>query len=160
MLRVFDASSAIYAWDNYPIAQFPLVWKWLHIEIQAQHLHISEVALDEVRNISTECAEWLDHAQVNVLPVTNEILISANRFKKLLNIFGDVYGAGVGENDLLIIATASQNGFELISDENSQPTLPKVKANYKIPAVCAIPQVAVSCHSFLNYLKRSAQVFI
>ena len=158
-MRAIDTSSVVYAWDNYPIGQFPSVWEWLEDEIRAMRLHISEVALDEVRNVAPDCALWLGTAGVNVLPVTGVAATNANSIKHLLGISGEAYRRGVGENDLFIIAIARQQGFELISDESVQPMLPAVKANYQIPAVCALPQVAVTCYSFLAYMKRSGQVF-
>lgn len=43
-MLVFDASSALYAWDNYPIEQFPPLWAWLALRIAKGQLTISAVA--------------------------------------------------------------------------------------------------------------------
>ena len=37
-MRVFDASSMIYAWDNYPIGQFPGMWEWMGSQIEAKQV--------------------------------------------------------------------------------------------------------------------------
>jgi predicted nucleic acid-binding protein len=158
-LQAFDASSIVYAWDNYPIQQFPPLWDWIEGEIGAGRLHMPFVALEEVRNVAPDCAVWLTNAGVNVLPIGNAVTTDANRIKRLLGITGDQYGSGVGENDLLIIATARHHGFELVSNEREQPNLPPIKANYKIPAVCVMATVTVHCCSFLAYMKRSGRVF-
>ena len=47
-MRVFDASSMIYAWDNYPVQQFPGLWEWMADQISTEELQISAVAFDEV----------------------------------------------------------------------------------------------------------------
>lgn len=36
MPSLMDASSAIYAWDNYPIALFPDLWEWLRNKLKAK----------------------------------------------------------------------------------------------------------------------------
>jgi len=71
----------------------------------------------------------------------------------------DNYRKGVGENDILIIATARAHGAELVSDEGTQTKLPDVMANMKIPAVCDMAAVSVPCISFVKYIKRSDVIF-
>ena len=73
---------------------------------------------------------------------------------------GDAYHAdGVGENDLLIIASARIGGATLVSDEKKQPILPTDRRRFKIPAVCAQLNSQVPCESFLEYIKSSGQSF-
>lgn len=47
-MRVFDASSMIYAWDNYPLQQFPGLWEWMEDQIRQRKLAMPSVALAEV----------------------------------------------------------------------------------------------------------------
>jgi predicted nucleic acid-binding protein len=158
-MRVFDASSMIYAWDNYPVQQFPGLWKWMAGQIGAGELAMPSVALEEVAHKAPECAEWLKACDIEVLEINNAILQDAMRIKNLLGIVGDKYGGGVGENDLLIIATASAHQAELVTDEKWQPALPKKLENRKIPAVCGMPAVAVRWLKFIDYIKLSGAVF-
>lgn len=156
---MFDASSALYAWDNYPIEQFPPLWDWIAGEILAGRLGISQVALKEVTDKSNECGSWLKSNGITVMPITQAILDLALSIKNSLGIVGDNFGSGVGENDLFIIATAKINGAELITNESRQPDPPKSMRNYKIPLVCSFAAVQVDNLSFLAYFKRSQQVF-
>ncbi|MBB3117714.1 DUF4411 family protein [Pseudoduganella violacea] len=157
-MQVFDTSSIIYAWDNYPIEQFPNLWGWLAQELNASRICLSEVVSSEILGVSSECSQWLHSLAISYLPVNDAILQEALRIKALLQI-GAHYQGGVGENDLLVIATAKQHTAELITNEAIQRTLPKLKANYKIPAVCKLPTVAVNCCSFLDFMRRSKVVF-
>ena len=94
------------------------------------------------------------------MAISNAILQDAKRIKDLLGIMGDNYHAkGVGENDLLIIATARLHGAELVSDENRQTNLPQVSSRRKIPAVCVMESVSVVCINFIDYIKASGEVF-
>jgi hypothetical protein len=78
----------------------------------------------------------------------------------MLGIIDDKYHPkGVGENDILIIATARAHGADLVTDEERQSMLPKELSKYKIPAVCAIARVSVPCFGFIEYIKRSKAVF-
>ena len=158
-MLVLDASSTLYAWDNYPPEQFPSLWIWLEQQVTTGELAIAAVALEEVGHKSPECAVWLKARKINVLSVTQVILMDALCIKGLLGIEGEAYGSGVGEKDLIIIATARAHDAEILTDEGRQPSLPKHGRSYKIPAVCALPEVKVRCLSFVEYFKRSQEVF-
>lgn len=156
---MFDASSMIYAWDNYPIEQFPGLWEWIEHQISGGFLTMSSVAFDEITKKTPDCSHWLKLIRLGIYEVDNATLQEALRIKTLLGIVGDQYGAGVGENDLLIIASALVNGTELVSDEKRQNNLPTLLQKYKIPAVCNLPSISVRCINFIEYLKRSKHVF-
>ena len=158
-MRVFDASSMIYAWDNYPVEQFPGLWEWIASQIEAKELVMSSVAFDEVNHKTPECGEWLKENDLVRLEINNAIVQDAKRIKGLLGIANDKYTTGVGENDILIVATARLHGAELVSDEARQPNLPKLPSNRKIPAVCAMPTVSVSCINFIDFIRASGAVF-
>ncbi|EMN1928809.1 DUF4411 family protein [Burkholderia ambifaria] len=159
-MQVFDASSMIYAWDNYPVGQFPGLWAWLATEINEQRLTMPIVAYGEVCAGTPDCGEWLVHANLERLEVTNAIAQDAMRIKALLGIVDDNYHPkGVGENDILIIATARAHGRELISNEGRQNVPPEVNSKRKIPSVCSLRDVAVPCIDFVQYIRRSGAVF-
>lgn len=157
-MRAFDTSSIVYAWDNYPIEQFPKLWEWLGEQCASGEITMSVVALDEVVHVSPECCKWLNDFDIRKLSVTNSIVQMALELKVSLGIENQV-GLGVGENDLFIVATAAINHCGLISNEAVQLKLPLLKSKYKMPAVCAMSNVNVSCVSFLDYLKASNIVF-
>jgi hypothetical protein len=58
-MPVFDASSMIYAWDNYPIKQFPPLWNWIARQIERKILVMPRVAFDEVAGKAPDCGEHL-----------------------------------------------------------------------------------------------------
>ena len=159
MLVTVDASSMIYAWDNYPIEQFPALWEWLCEEIETGNLSVSKVAYEEIKNHYDECADWMDECNIVKHDVTNDILRLSLKIRGELGIEGDRYGGGVGENDILIIATAKSLNTILMSNEKVQTGLPANKKNYKIPAVCRLDVVSIDCIDFLQYLKRSGKIF-
>jgi predicted nucleic acid-binding protein len=158
-MQVFDASSMIYAWDNYPLQQFPGLWDWMSNQINKQFLVMPSVAFDEVAHKAPECGKWLRDNNLELLEINNAIIQDAMRIKNLLGIVGDKYGGGVGENDLFIIATAWTHSAEVVTDEKWQPALPAKLENYKIPAVCDMQEVTVPWINFINYIKRSEAVF-
>ena len=58
-MQVFDASSMIYAWDNYPLQQFPGLWEWMTGQIDEGELKMPSVAMEEVTRKIPECGKWL-----------------------------------------------------------------------------------------------------
>lgn len=159
-MQVFDASSMIHAWDNYPIIQFPGLWEWMATQIEEKMLVVPSVALEEVASKTPECGEWLEENDITPLEISNAIVQEALRIKKLLGIAGDNYNPkGVGENDIFIIATARNHRADLVSNEGAQKTLPDKLAKMKIPAVCAMKEVAVPYINFIEFIKRSGEIF-
>ncbi len=159
-MYMFDASSIIYAWDNYPIENFPPLWEWIESEMRTNEFRISQVAFAEVERKLPECGKWLKDAQINRDKLTNEILQEAQAIKTLLGIADDNYHPkGVGENDLLIIASAKVSGGMLVSEESSQPILPPTTSRYKIPAVCNLAAVNVDSVQFIDLIRGSGEVF-
>jgi predicted nucleic acid-binding protein len=159
-MRVFDASSALHAWDNYPIENLPTLWSWLQSEIAAGRIVIPRVALDEIGHISPECRQWLhDINGFNPIDVDNVIASHALFINGELGVQNDQYGTGVDANDVIIVATAKAHGFGLISNESRQPSLPSNKKKYKIPAVCNLQPVGVVCINFADLIRSSNHVF-
>ena len=128
-------------------------------QIEAKQLVMLSVAFEEVQNKTPDCGDWLKDNNLQQLAVSNAILQDAKRIMGLLGIANDKYTTGVGENDILIISAARLRGAELVSDEARQPILPKISSNRKIPAVCTMPTVSVSCINFIEYIKASGAVF-
>ena len=158
-MQVFDASSIVHAWDNYPPELFPPLWVWLAGEISANRLQMSQVALQEVHDVAPDCHAWLVNSGIAALAVTSAIVHSANGLKSLIGVQGDdFHPKGVDENDLIIIATARSLGCGLVSNE-LQPSTPIDLKKAKIPTICRLPQVSVQCQSFVEYLKHSKVVF-
>jgi len=151
----FDASSMIHAWDNYPISNrhFESLWQWFSDQIDNGQFSISKIAFEEVNHKLPECGEWLKSNQIKVYPLTAVNLIMAQQIKTLLGIVEEGYTKGVGENDLFIISIAKETTTTLISEEGRQNNLPSLKSNYKIQAVCEMPEVGVKCISFIELLK-------
>jgi hypothetical protein len=56
-MQVFDASSMIYAWDNYPVGQFPRLWIWIAREIEQRRLKMPRVACEEVASKTPDCGD-------------------------------------------------------------------------------------------------------
>jgi hypothetical protein len=152
----FDASSIILAWDNYPIENehFESFWNWFADKVETKAFVISEVALREVRDKVPECGRWLKDHHIEVLKRTPSVLIQAQSIKVLLGIEEENYHPkGVGENDLLIIAIAKENHTVLVSEEH-QNNIPPTRLKYKIPTVCALPEVNLSCIHFIDLIRE------
>ena len=159
-MRVLDASSALHAWDNYPIENLPTIWSWLDSEIASERIVIPRVALDEVGHISPECRRWMVSIDgFKPIEVDNAIASHALLVNGEIGVQNDQYGSGVDANDVIIIATAKACSFELVSNESRQPALPINRKKYKIPAVCNLQSIGVTCINFADLIKSSSRVF-
>jgi predicted nucleic acid-binding protein len=154
-----DASAVLDMWEDYPLLQFPNLWAWIAHEIGSGNLGISQIALDEVGNNEPACKTHLQLVGIQGIHVSADIARAAAANKADLNIVGSQYGAGLGENDIFIIATAKVCGATLITHEAIQMRLPANYSNYKIPAVCRLPTVSVPFCRIINYIKQSNKVF-
>ena len=158
-MQTLDASSIIYAWDNYPLSQFPGLWRWLTVQISLAELTIPAVALTEVVAKSPDCVAWLKSGNIQTLQESAKSLVLAAQIQTAIGVVDGRYGAGVKGNDVRIIAIAKIANAELLTDEKTQPGRPKNLLNYKIPAVCDLKIVGVAHVNFLEYIKRSNKVF-
>jgi hypothetical protein len=156
----FDASGIICAWDEYPVENFPPFWDWIERGIKAGTFRMSQVAFEEVGHKYPECADWLTEKGIKRIGLTEEILNEAARIKNLLEIEEEAYGAGVDENDLLIIATAKLESETLLTQEFRQPAVPaRKKKNFRIPAVCELEEVGVAHQNVRELIRSSGEVF-
>ena len=156
----FDASGIIHAWDNYPIGNFPPFWDWIEAEIGNDAFAISEIAFDEVKNKAPECADWLKNKGIRKISLSDDVLVKAAEFKTLLGVVAENYHSdGVGENDLLIVAAAYLENAILLTEERRQNILPVQKRKYKIPAVCALVEIGVSCNNVRELIAASGVIF-
>ncbi len=55
---LMDASSILYAWDNYPKKQFPSVWEWLAEQIGLESIQSIKIMLGEVEHKNKDCFQW------------------------------------------------------------------------------------------------------
>ncbi len=159
-MRIFDASSLIYAWDNYPIIQFPPLWNWLANQITSENIAVTTVNLNEVQDKYPECADWLKENNIRKIEISGQILGIAMEIKTALGIVDDNYHSkGVDENDLLCIAAAKVLGVDVVSNEERQNNLPVIPAKRKIPAVCDLHEASVTCIDFIQFIKSSGEIF-
>ncbi|NQV13978.1 DUF4411 family protein [bacterium] len=155
-----DASAIMHIWDNYPLDNFPPLWDWLSTQIGSGDIAIPKPAYDETTRKYPDCGTWLRSQAITILPLTTDILGFSAEIQALLGITDDQYHPhGVGENDILIIATAKLNDCELMTQEGVQPNLPRNLKKYKIPAVCDLPDVSVTPYNFTQFIKNSGEVF-
>lgn len=159
-MLAFDASSIIHAWDNYPEKQFPPLWKWISDNVENGEFVMAQIAFDEVKNKAPDCAKFLKDANLTQFKINNAIAQEAIRIKARLGITNDQYHPdGVGENDILIIATAKIRNMELVTEEGRQAKQPRENRRLKIPRVCGLPDVGVKSLNFIELIRRSNEVF-
>lgn len=136
-MLAFDASSIIHAWDNYPEKQFPPLWKWISDNIENGEFVMAQVAFEEVKKKSPDCATFLKGADLKQVKMNNAIAQEAVRIKGRLGIQNEEYHPdGVGENDIYIIATAKSKIWNLCRKKADKPSNPARTADSRF-RVCA-----------------------
>ncbi|MBL8823022.1 MAG: DUF4411 family protein [Planctomycetia bacterium] len=156
-MQTVDASSIIHAWDTYPIENFPRLWEWVAEQINDGELDICRVAYDAITRKIPDCDTWLKENGFRCSEITNAIAQEALRIKTILGIRQRYSPKGVDENDLLIIARASVDEIDLVSEERLQHQLPSEMAHWRIPAVCRHVDVGVNCVQFIEIIKQSGR---
>ena len=171
-MYMFDTSSMVYAWDDYPKDQFSCLWDWMGEQIKKRELRMSETVYNELEG---ERYQWIKQCGLKPDPNTDTVARYAAQIESKLgkpkspeqNI------KGVSANDILIIAAVivlNQNKIVyskevvLVSNEGKQFNIPGELYNYKIPLVCAsLPTLCalpkIRCINFAEYLKESKSVF-
>ena len=157
---VFDASSIIHAWDEYPIQQFPRLWEWLAEQVEKQEIIFSILAWGETVHKYPDCAKYLTPYQPVLVTPDDSILTKMKGIQHSLGIFdGKYHEKGVDESDISSIAIAWVKGLSVVTNESLQGNLPANIKKYKIPAVCDMRPVRVKHCSFREYFVQSGQVF-
>ena len=67
MQYMFDASSIIFAWENYPPDNFPPLWNWLAERIQAGEFCMADVACLETGRKLPDCEAWLHTEEIQIV---------------------------------------------------------------------------------------------
>ncbi len=144
-MQAFDTSTIIYAWDNYPPEQFPGLWRWMAKKVESGEFVMLDVAFLEFKKKSLDLKEWLEDHKLRKFEITDATIQNALMIKTLLGTENDKYGVGVGENDILIIASAKEHHIELVTNESLQNKLPKEKRNIRFqPYVICL---RLRCHA-------------
>lgn len=161
MSSLIDASSAIHAWQHYPIEQFPKLWDWLAKQINQKEIQSIKKIMDEIEHKEELCYKWLKDKNTETIETDDEIAQEALSIMKRLNITDTHNNApGVNFNDVLLIAAAKKMEKSVISNEAVQNISPTSKGkNYKIPLVCRTQDPKVNCLSFLEFIKEGGAVF-
>jgi len=155
----FDTASIIHAWDNYPIENFPKLWDWLKSEINSNKIGFPEVVKEEVLKNSTECSKLLKGCPNCFLKVTNAISQEALKYRDMLEIVEDRYGAGVSENDLIIISTARFHGCILVTDEKNSPIFLKRRKTIKFQLFVHWRKSKSCAKASLNFCEKAIRFF-
>ncbi|MFZ4509223.1 MAG: DUF4411 family protein [Fimbriimonas sp.] len=143
----------------YPHAQFKALWTWFEGEVRSGAVTIAEVAFVEVGHKAPDCQALLAQFEINRHGIGQTEVQHALAIKAALGIVNDAYAGGVDESDILIIAVAKVKGLELVTSESRQTILPTLRANYKMPAVCNLPEAQVTSLRLIEYIRQSQQVF-
>lgn len=150
-----DANVLITAWNTtYPFDVLPTLWS--EMANKRHSMILLKPIYEEIKPRDDELKKWLES---NNFSPTDADSAAEKLFEDLRSKYGvgessepSQSSAGVGVNDLTLIAYAQIHEKIVVTLEAQQDQLPKKKRRYKIPAVCEQEQVA--CIDFVEMLRR------
>lgn len=160
MKRVYDSSSLIDIWEYYlpSTGLFPEFWKWLLDSLRSGEAVVPVAAFEELEAGAEDFAKFL--LAKGVEPVKEDSRVK-DASKAIQNALGTgpkgFPHPGVGEADIIIMATAKALQAALVSEE-LQDTPPKRIARYKMPSVCGMEEVGVECTNIKGFLAAYAAI--
>lgn len=105
--------------------------------IKNKNFVFPQPTIEELKKKQKDFFDYLKKNNAVEIPLNEAILKEGLQIKNSLEITSNNYHKkGVGENDILIIATAKLNNHILITEEGYQKNSPQQKRKFKIPLVC------------------------
>ena len=153
-----DASSLIYAWDEWPIDRNPALWAWIAGQISTGLLQTAEGVYAEMKSESPDSHAWVHAAGMIVVPSDyGNIYQEAERLADDYRIHeGKPSKHGVDMNDLLLIATTGEFGGRAVSNEKRQVfDVQRLRKNSRIHLVCE--QLGIHSLLFDEYASESGE---
>ncbi len=158
---LIDASAAIAMWEEmYPPENFPTFYALMGQKFLALNIYFVKPVFDEIEKTQGKLGDddliaWLkktlgEKSFINTLNQgTSE---RVNEYTVTYLGEGGAKREGVDLNDLLLVATAKEYGFTIVTQEGIQSSPPKKKEKYKIPAVCQKEEVR--CINLIEFIKE------
>jgi len=128
----------------YPPENFPTFYVQMRQRLLAPNIHFVKPVFDEIEFTREKLED--DDLRTWLKKISDEregfVITPNGRIYERVNELAAEYPSerevekGTSLNDLLLIATAKEYDFTVVSQEAKQENPPKKKANYKIPLVC------------------------
>lgn len=147
-----DSDAIINAWRDYPITNFPTIWRWMESIGEKQIAGMSEVIFSELERGGDECFKWFkDRKGLFVHSTSEAVEEEVRRLIHKHNNFGLV--TGKNEGDPYVVALAIVENCVVVTNESmsNNPNGPKV------PDVCLVEDI--SCIKFVEVIRRERVIF-
>lgn len=126
-----DSDSAINAWRDYPINNFPKIWHWIEQMGNEGNLGMSEVVFRELEKGGDECYKWFKERKTDfVHPNDDDVQRELDRLVNTYNNFGLI--TGKNEGDPFVVALAIVKDGIVVTNESMSNNM----NGPKVPDVC------------------------